>query len=1063
MSGVVFFFGILTFLIITRESRLIRDIYHEESANASHLVVEHLRELMIDNRPEGIVKYIQDVNKDTRMKVGIYGREGKPAFGTDIQAPATGAAGQAETFIRTKDDLIFYRPLQNTENCRSCHAPEYAFIGTVVVKHSVQKMEEAIRGTVRQILIFALFLGITSEIFLLIIVRKMILKPVEEISRGAQTLMGGKKLDHRIEQKSDDEIGSLVSCFNEMADSLERSRSNLETAVNQKTKELRVIAELTTSVFKGNMALEDIIGEVLTTITAHMGFRYAALCLIDRETGFLSQEYSRGLSTDICSIETSLASRHPLMALIRNSRIAIRNAADIEVPDEFGKVVVIPLLSQQRKRCQDITLCTLKDCPAFSNPDDRCWLIQGTLCCSPIAVAGPDKIYGCLHCEAFPVIGVLLMGRNEEITKTSVHSLEILASGVTSAIENRRFIEGKKEDISNLVMLHDMSTDVLQSLDIRRLTESIVSSAISLAKMDAAILWLKGTDGRLNFERGAGLDESRVPPSIPVDGTFTGRSVIERQLIETVKISEAPCLRDLLKHHAFLYAASIPLMHEGEVFGCLTLFKKRDFLMTDSETAIIGLFSGQASAAINAARLYRSLDKSEKRYKELVETAQDAIFTISPEGIFTSLNRAFESITGWSREEWLGNNFAPLINPDDLAFAASISQQVLQGEVPPLFELRVSSKSGEYQIIELRVVPQHYGNEVTGLMGIGRNVTARRKMEQALHAEKEFSDAIFNNMIMGVMVIDRNGKIVRLNRAGAGILKVGYQEMTDERLSEVLPEITDFLLISNDRSREVYVGQGEQRVPIGFNSSPLLDPEGSPIATIVVFRDLSEIKKLRAEIKRKEHFESMGKVLSGVAHEVRNPLFGISAIAQILEREVVSEQHQALVKALLKEAARMKNLIDELLLYSRPARLNIREIDLGILLEEIKYSLHGKRNEIQISVQLPPLFIIRADAEKITQVFLNLLNNAMAAAVTTVKISAHISAAGGAEIKIEDDGPGIPAEHLDKIFDPFFTTKTGGTGLGLPICKKIVEDHGGEISVKTEPGRGTEVAVNLRA
>lgn len=1018
---------------------------------------------MIENRPEGIVKYIQDVNKDTRMKVGIYGREGKPAFGTDIQAPATGAAVHAETFIRTKDDLIFYRPLHNTEKCRSCHAPEFAFIGTVVVKHSVQKMEEAIRGTVKQIIIFAVFLGITSEIFLLFIVRRMILKPVAEISKGAQALMGGKKLDHRIEQKSDDEIGSLVSSFNDMADSLERSRANLETAVNQKTKELRVIAELTTSVFKGDMALKDIIGEVLTTITDHMGFRYAALCLIDRETGFLSHEYNRGLGTDICTIETSIACKHPLMALIRESRIAIRNAADIGVPDEFGRVVVIPLLSQQRKRCRELTHCSLEDCPAFSNSDDRCWLLHGTLCCSPIAVAGPDKIYGCLHCEAFPVIGVLLMGRDEEITKTSVHSLEILASGVTSAIENRRFIEGKKEDISNLVKLHDMSANVLQSLDISRLTESIVTSAISIAKMDAALLWLKGADGSLNFERGAGLDESMVPPALPVNDTFTGRAIVERQIIETVKISDVPCLRDLLKHHAFLYAASIPLMHEGDVFGCLTLFKARDFLMTDSEKAIIKLFSSQVSAALNAARLYRSLAESEKRYKELVETAQDAIITVSPEGVFTSLNRAFESITGWSREEWLGKNFSPLIHPEDRAVAMTGLQRVMQGEMPPLFELRVASRSGEHQIVELIVVPQYAGTTVKELMGIGRNITARKKMEQALSSEKEFSDAIFNNMIMGVMVIDRNGKIVRLNRAGAGILKVDYKNVTDERLAEVLPQITDFVVMSNDRSREIDVGQGEQRVPIGFTSSPLLDPEGSPVATIVVFRDLSEIKKLQAEIKRKEHFESMGKVLSGVAHEVRNPLFGISAIAQILEREISSTQHQSLIKALLKEAGRMKNLIDELLLYSRPARLNIREIDLGILMDEIKYSLHGKRDEIRIEAQLPQLFIIKADAEKITQVFLNLLNNALAAAVATVKISAHISSEGGTEIQIEDDGPGIPAEHLDKIFDPFFTTKTGGTGLGLPICKKIVEDHRGQISVKTGPGRGTAVTVTLRA
>jgi len=1194
---VVFFFGILTYLIITRETQLVRDIYHEESSNASRLVVEHLRELMFDNRPEGITKYIEDINKDTRMQVGIFGQDGRPAFGTNIQAPARGDAGHEETFVRTGDSLIFYRPLQNNEQCRRCHDAGHPVIGTVVIKHSVLKMEEAVRGTARRIILFALFLGLTSEIFLIIIVRRMILGPIEKLGRGAKILMGGR-LDYRMDLTSDDEIGSLSSCFNDMADSIERSRSNLETAINQKTKELRVIAELSTGVFAGNMGLEEIIEKSLTTITCDMGFRYATLCLIERETGFLAQEYNMGLSTDICSIETSLASRHPLMTLIREARIAIRDAADINVPDEFGKVVIIPLLSQQRKSCRETNRCAFKDCPAFNSTDYRCWLVQGTLCRSPIAVAGPDKIYGCLHCEAFPVIGVLLVGRDEEITKTSVHSLEILASGITSAIENRRFIEGKKEDISNLVRLHDTSVDVLQSLDLGGLTESVVSSAIAFAKMDAAVLWLKGTEGSLHFERAAGLEGSRVPHSIPVDDTFVGRAVLERQIVETVKISEVTCLSDILQQHAFLYAASIPLMHEGELSGCLTLFKKRDFLMTDSERAIIQLFSSQVSAAINTARLYRSLGESEKRYKELIETAEDTIFTLTPEGILTSLNHAFESMTGYAPEEWLGKHFAPLINPADLALAMTMLHRVIQGQVPPLFELRLLSKSSGYQVVEFKVVPQHYEDRVTGIMGIGRNITSRKKMEQALleseekfralaytatdaivgidnrgiitywnpaaerifgygyeeaagrelhmliappdyreafrrgfrqftetgegkaigniieftalrkdgsafpievsvsafqrnaewqavgiirditdrkrteeelsrliadlNSEKDFSDAIFNNMIMGVMVLDKNGRIVRLNRAGQDILRVDPQEVTGECLSAVLPQLSDFLILSHDLSREVSLRRGEHIVPIGFTNSPLLDPEGSPIATITVFRDLSEIKKLQSEIRKKEHFESMGKVLSGVAHEVRNPLFGISSIAQILEREIVSDQHQSLIKALLKEADRMKNLIDELLLYSRPARLNIRDIDLGILMEEIKYSLHGKRDEIGIEVQIPALFIIKADAEKISQVFLNLLNNALAAAVNTVKISAHVSPDGSAEITTRDDGPGIPAEHLDKIFDPFFTTKKGGTGLGLPICKKIVEDHGGTINVTSELGQGTEVMVTLR-
>jgi PAS domain S-box-containing protein len=329
-----------------------------------------------------------------------------------------------------------------------------------------------------------------------------------------------------------------------------------------------------------------------------------------------------------------------------------------------------------------------------------------------------------------------------------------------------------------------------------------------------------------------------------------------------------------------------------------------------------------------------------------------------------------------------------------------------------------------------------------------------------LEEEKDFSDAIFNNVVSGIMVLDAEGKVIRLNQAGAEILQLPYNSIEGRRLIDIYPECKEMLHIQPSLNREVYITleNGESR-PIGFASSPLLDKDIEK-GTIVVFRDLTEVKKLQAEIRKKHRFETMGKVISGVAHEIRNPIFAIQSIAQILDKEIESSRHQPLVQAMLKETKRMKNLVEELLLYSRPSRLNIIEIDVYGLLEELKSYLTAKKINIPVSLTARTERL-RADRDKLIQVLLNILDNAAGAGSSMVDILTD-EENGRKRIIISDDGEGIREDHLDRLFEPFFTTKKDGTGLGLAICKKIIEDHGGIIEVMSK-GKGTTVIISLPA
>ena len=468
------------------------------------------------------------------------------------------------------------------------------------------------------------------------------------------------------------------------------------------------------------------------------------------------------------------------------------------------------------------------------------------------------------------------------------------------------------------------------------------------------------------------------------------------------------------------------------------------------------------SRAMSVRRLKTENLQLRERHKNLIESARDVIYTLSPGGLVTSLNSAFETITGWSRAEWIGKPFSSLLHPDDLPSALKVFHGALCGEVSPTLELRVRARSGEYLVGEFIMPPLIADGKVIGISGIARDITERKRAEEKLRAlmeelntQKEFSDAIYNNTPSGIMVLDKEGHVLRINHPGAEILELSPREVIGTPLTAIYPEAKEMLTLDTRFGREILItlADGKTR-PVGFTNSPLLDKNGMEKGIVIVFRDLIEIKELQAELRKKQHFEAMGKVISGVAHEIRNPLFGIQAIAQILERESESPQHQALISALLKETQRMRNLVDELLLYSRPSALNLIEMDLDIFLAELNEFFKTKHDDAVLSVNVPPLTRFKADKDKLRQVFVNLLENAAGARSKRIDITSE-KRDGALRIAVKDDGTGIKPDALERIFEPFFTTKKEGTGLGLAICRKIMEDHGGTMEVESTMGTGT--------
>lgn len=330
---------------------------------------------------------------------------------------------------------------------------------------------------------------------------------------------------------------------------------------------------------------------------------------------------------------------------------------------------------------------------------------------------------------------------------------------------------------------------------------------------------------------------------------------------------------------------------------------------------------------------------------------------------------------------------------------------------------------------------------------------------------------IVSSMPGGVMLLDMQGRVRLINRYAKQLLGCEQGNIVGKVLSEELPEAAPFVAAAFERAgmeqfQEVEYRTGEgMLLPIGFSSTHLRGSAGGYEGLIVSFRDLSDLKTLQSELINKERFAAMGRLVSGVAHEVRNPLFGITSIGQIFERELSNPAHIELVRALLSESRRLNQLVEDLLVYGRPTRLRMTPGDLRKLWREVVQTYRDELTAKNIPVLLDEsldLPRIEFDQDQMRQVFLNLFRNAIDASPQgsgihiTFLISDHYI-----RTLLRDEGTGIPATERERAFELFYTTKPKGTGLGLAICKKIIEDHGGEIVLLSDAGAGTTVVVKI--
>lgn len=347
---------------------------------------------------------------------------------------------------------------------------------------------------------------------------------------------------------------------------------------------------------------------------------------------------------------------------------------------------------------------------------------------------------------------------------------------------------------------------------------------------------------------------------------------------------------------------------------------------------------------------------------------------------------------------------------------------------------------------------------------------------------------IFSSLIDGVLLVSRDLTIQKSNPAVEEMFRRSKDFFEGRALSELFPLQPDILnkiervLESGISYRDIEC-EGFQKstatpFPVSLTLSPFLNQDGQIEGAVLLVKDMSRLKELQEFSRTSDNLSNLESLALGMAHEIRNPLGGIRASAQLLRQELKNPEQKEYLDVVISEVDRINRLIERMMNVTRPKELNIKETNIHKVLKDItllEQEAVAKKNIRLEQVYDPSLPPIHVDEDQLKQVFFNLIRNAIEASpdkgkiqlVTRVSTGYSIktspSANSGQNIVVEivDSGTGIKESDMKNLFTPLFTTKSKGSGLGLPISLKIIENHGGKIKVTSEKDLGTTVQVFL--
>jgi PAS domain S-box-containing protein len=485
----------------------------------------------------------------------------------------------------------------------------------------------------------------------------------------------------------------------------------------------------------------------------------------------------------------------------------------------------------------------------------------------------------------------------------------------------------------------------------------------------------------------------------------------------------------------------------------------------------------------------KELKESEEKFRNLFERVRHGLFISTKEGHFLDCNQAMWGLLGYQdKEEFLKIDILKdlYVNPED---RKTFMEQVENLGFIKDFEVEFKKKKGErITVLLTATVKRDETGTIIGYEGLNIDITDRKKMERELREANDFLMNLIDSSVDGIIVTNMKGNILLFNKGAENLLGYRSEEVVEKMnirsiyspgvAKEVMEKLKspDFGGVGKLTSFPIFHRRKDGEMIEGDLSASLIyDEKGNEIASVGIFKDLRERSKMERELReiqqallQSEKLAAMGRLTSQIAHELNNPIYGIMNTLELLKTEIPPESKRRRILDLsLSEIQRLSEMLRNMLSFSKPEEEKRRPIKIDELIEGILLVMEKQMKESNIQVETsfnPDIPEIMASTNQMRQVMLNILKNAKEAMPKGGTLTVRTSREDNRVlIHIQDTGMGVPEEIRDKIFEAFFTTKqkVKGVGLGLSVCYGIIKDHGGDIKVESEEGKGTTFIISL--
>jgi len=464
--------------------------------------------------------------------------------------------------------------------------------------------------------------------------------------------------------------------------------------------------------------------------------------------------------------------------------------------------------------------------------------------------------------------------------------------------------------------------------------------------------------------------------------------------------------------------------------------------------------------------------EAERRYRELFDNIQEGLYFTSREGRFIEVNDALVRMLGYSSREELLQVDIPSQLYFDPEGRERFRRRMEESGVVRNYEETLRRKDGApIQTLQNAFAVRDAKGQVTQFRGLILDITELKNSQADLQRERDFNNKILNNTQSIILVTDTAGQVTYANRRWYESGAYNPQQWLGQSLAEmVMPARRAALEAALEATLagqqvdnlELPINRADGRAgQFSVNLSPMRDEQGDVTSIVVVMTDISDVALMHSKLMHTEKMAAVGQLVSGVAHEVNNPLTAILGFADLLmENPELPESARKDLRVILQEAQRTKQIVQNLLSFARQMPPQRKPVQVNSILRRTlqlrayDFASHGVEVSEGFSDPLPEVV---GDSHQLQQVFLNILNNAYDAVRESgrpARIEIETSVSGGwVQVLFRDNGNGI--RNSERIFDPFFTTKEvgKGTGLGLSICYGIVREHGGEIVCYNNAGQ----------